>query len=71
MKASASDAQPKLTPPRTAVTHGWIRAHEMIVLEAEAEKRGMHVDALTGLILQVIIHDQLFDIVLGPAPCRF
>lgn len=55
---------PDLTPRRCEVTHGWITKEVYAALEAEAQRRRMHTDALTAMILTDIAGNNLIAALL-------
>lgn len=54
----------ELTPRRCRVSHAWLTEETYQLLEAEASRRRMNIDALTALILTDLSRDNLFAALL-------
>lgn len=68
MDASAAVASSVAVSPRASeVAHAWLRAPLYIELQAEALRRGLHVDVLTAHILASVIILGVIDDVLADA----
>lgn len=59
----AATSQPPLivTPRRTHVAHAWMMAFPYAELQAEADRRRLHPDALAALILCKVLSRGLVD----------
>jgi hypothetical protein len=66
--AAAADkiAGMRLSPRRTHVAHAWLTAFPYAELQAEADRRGLHPDALTAKIVEKVVCRGLIDELLGP-----
>jgi hypothetical protein len=61
MDASAAAAELIVTPRRTHVAHCWITAFPYAELQAEADRRRLHPDALAARILEKVLCRGMVD----------
>lgn len=64
MQTQPVTATPDLTPRATDVAHGWLRSPVYAELEAEADRRGLHPDALTAKLLTAVLTRGLVGVIL-------
>jgi hypothetical protein len=65
MDAATSERPVILTPRRTHVAHAWLTAFPYAELQAEADRRRLHPDALAARILEKVLFGGLVDDLLG------
>lgn len=65
MDAGAAGSQVIVTPRRTHVAHAWLMAFPFAELQAEADRRRLHPDALAAKILEKVLCCGLVDDLLG------
>jgi len=66
MDAAATGAPVIVTPRRTHVAHAWMTAFPYEELQAEADRRRLHPDALAAKIIEKVLFAGLVDELLGP-----
>lgn len=62
---TASPAPFQPTPRAVHVAHAWLKEGVFVELNAEAIRRGVHVDRLTADIVEAVLMFGLADQVLG------
>jgi hypothetical protein len=65
MDAAASASQVIPTPRRTHVAHAWLTAFPYAELQAEADRRRLHPDALAARIIEKVLYSGIVDDLLG------
>lgn len=65
MPEAAAESAVIPTPRRTHVAHAWLMAFPYAELEAEAQRRRQHPDALAAKILEKVLCGGLVDELLG------
>lgn len=66
MASAAADVQFVSTPRQAHVAHAWLRQMPHALLLGEAEKRGMHPDALVAKIVEVVMIEDWTATLLDP-----
>jgi hypothetical protein len=65
MDAAAAEVPAFVTPRRTHVAHAWLQAVPYAELQAEADRRRLHPDALAARIIEKVLFGGLVDELLG------
>ena len=66
MDAAATGVPVTVSPRRTHVAHAWLTAFPYAELQAEADRRRIHPDALAARILERVLCTGILDELLGP-----
>lgn len=65
MDAAPSGRPIIATPRRTHVAHAWLTAFPYAELQAEADRRRLHPDALAARIIEKVLYSGIIDDLLG------